>query len=159
MPSRQPTDRVRIRPGARPPDRRPPRHPTARRPARRYTELPRLRLLSLGAGVQSSAVLLLACEGVIPRFDVALFADTQFEPKAVYEQLDRLRAIAARVGIPVRVVSAGSLRRDVLDPQRRFVTMPLHVRNPDGSKGMARRQCLDQLPVLDHGAPRCDQGV
>jgi hypothetical protein len=33
---------------------------------------PALRLLSLGAGVQSTTVLLLACEGVIPRFDVAL---------------------------------------------------------------------------------------
>ncbi len=37
---------------------------------------PALRLLSLGAGVQSTTVLLLACEGEIPRFDVALFADT-----------------------------------------------------------------------------------
>jgi hypothetical protein len=34
-----------------------------------------LRLLSLGAGVQSTAVLLFACDGVIPRFDAALFAD------------------------------------------------------------------------------------
>lgn len=33
---------------------------------------PALRLLSLGAGVQSTAVLLLACEGVIPRFDYAV---------------------------------------------------------------------------------------
>jgi|AntDryMetagUQ889_1029465.scaffolds.fasta_scaffold13681_2 hypothetical protein len=41
-----------------------------------------LRLLSLGAGVQSSAVLLLACHGAIPRFDAALFADTGWEPPA-----------------------------------------------------------------------------
>jgi len=41
--------------------------------------------LSLGAGIQSSTVLLLACEGVIPRFDVALFADTGWEPRAVYD--------------------------------------------------------------------------
>lgn len=32
---------------------------------------PTLRLLSLGAGVQSTTVLLLACEGEIPRFDIA----------------------------------------------------------------------------------------
>ncbi len=45
---------------------------------------PALPLLSLGAGVQSTTVLLLACEGEIPRFDVALFADTGWEPSAVY---------------------------------------------------------------------------
>jgi len=33
---------------------------------------PALRLLSLGAGVQSTTVLLLACEGEILRFEVAL---------------------------------------------------------------------------------------
>jgi hypothetical protein len=37
---------------------------------------PALRLLSLGAGVQSTTVLLVACEGAIPRFDAALFTDT-----------------------------------------------------------------------------------
>jgi hypothetical protein len=69
---------------------------------------PALRCLSLGAGIQSSTVLLLACEGVIPGFDVALFADTGWEPRAVYENLARLRAHAAKFGIPVRTVSAGN---------------------------------------------------
>ncbi|WP_414939755.1 hypothetical protein [Amycolatopsis sp. cmx-11-51] len=73
---------------------------------------PVLRCLSLGAGVQSSAVLLLACEGVIPRFDVALFADTGWEPRAVYANLARLRAHAETFGIPVRTVSAGNIRDD-----------------------------------------------
>lgn len=78
-----------------------------------------------GAGVQSSAVLLLACEGVIPRFDVALFADTGWEPRAVYANLARLRAHAEKFGIPVRTVSAGNIRHDALDPAHRFVSMPL----------------------------------
>src|SRR5438874_10289831 len=101
---------------------------------------PALRCLSLGAGIQSSTVLLLACEGVIPRFDVALFADTGWEPKAVYANLARLRAHAAKFDIPVRTVSAGNIRDDALDPAHRFVSMPLHVLNPDGSRGLARRQ-------------------
>ena len=62
---------------------------------------PALRCLSLGAGIQSSTVLLLACEGVIPRFDVALFADTGWEPKAVYEHLDWLEDKATQGGIPI----------------------------------------------------------
>jgi 3'-phosphoadenosine 5'-phosphosulfate sulfotransferase (PAPS reductase)/FAD synthetase len=96
---------------------------------------PALRLLSLGAGVQSTTVLLLACEGEIPRFDAALFADTRWEPRAVYTNLDRLAAHAEKHGIPVRQVSAGNIRADALNPRHRFVSMPLHTLNPDGTKG------------------------
>jgi 3'-phosphoadenosine 5'-phosphosulfate sulfotransferase (PAPS reductase)/FAD synthetase len=80
-----------------------------------------LRLLSLGAGVQSTAVLLLACERVIPPFDHALFADTGWEPRAVYETLSRLRERAAQAGFPIRMVSAGNIRTDALNGTRRFV--------------------------------------
>jgi hypothetical protein len=109
---------------------------------------PALRLLSLGAGVQSTTVLLLACEGTIPRFDVALFADTGWEPRAVYSNLERLTAHAEKHGIPVRRVSAGNIRDDALDPRHRFVSMPLHSRNPDGTKGLARRQCTSEYKIL-----------
>ncbi|CAM3402549.1 hypothetical protein KIPE111705_06790 [Kibdelosporangium persicum] len=109
---------------------------------------PALRLLSLGAGVQSTTVLLLACEGEIPRFDVALFADTGWEPRAVYANLDRLTAHAATKGIPVRRVSAGNIRADALDPKHRFVSMPLHTLNPDGSRGLARRQCTSEYKII-----------
>jgi 3'-phosphoadenosine 5'-phosphosulfate sulfotransferase (PAPS reductase)/FAD synthetase len=116
-------------------------HTPSRSPA------PTLRLLSLGAGVQSTAVLLLACEGAIPRFDHALFADTRWEPRAVYDNLARLAEHAKRAGIPVRTVSAGNIRTDALDPAHRFVSMPLHVRNLDGSKGLARRQCTSEYKI------------
>lgn len=108
---------------------------------------PALRLLSLGAGVQSTAVLLLACDGVIPPFDVAVFADTGWEPRQVYANLARLAAHASRAGIPVQTVSAGHIRDDALDPAHRFVSMPLHTRNPDGSKGLARRQCTSEYKI------------
>jgi len=110
-------------------------------------QAPALRLLSLGAGVQSSAVLLLACEGVIPPFDAALFADTGWEPQPVYENLARLRAHAHRHGIPVLTVSSGDIRADALNPDHRFVSLPLHVANPDGSKGLARRQCTSEYKI------------
>lgn len=108
---------------------------------------PALRLLSLGAGVQSTTVLLLACERKIPPFDYALFADTGWEPRAVYEQLATVTRIAEAAGIEVRTVSAGNIRRDALNKTGRFVTMPLHVRNPDGTKGMARRQCTGEYKI------------
>ncbi|WP_431879435.1 hypothetical protein [Amycolatopsis sacchari] len=97
--------------------------------------------------MQSTTVLLLACEGVIPRLDVALFADTGWEPRAVYANLDRLRAHAERAGLPVRRVSAGNIRTDALDPKHRFVSMPLHTLSPDGSRGLARRQCTSEYKI------------
>jgi hypothetical protein len=69
------------------------------------------RYLSLGgAGVQISTLLLLAAQGRIPRFDAAVFADTSWEPAAVYENLDRLSGIAEQAGIEVVRVSAGDTR-------------------------------------------------
>lgn len=106
-----------------------------------------LRLLSLGAGVQSTALLLMACDGVVPRFDAAIFADTGWEPKNVYDHLRRLTEHAAESGIPVHQVSAGNIRDDALDPEHRFASMPLFVRNPDGSDGMARRQCTSEYKL------------
>lgn len=106
-----------------------------------------LRTLSLGAGVQSTVVLLLACDGTIPPFDAAIFADTGWEPQRVYGHLDRLTAHAAQSGIPVYRVSSGNIRNDALDPEHRFASMPLFVRNVDGSDGMARRQCTSEYKL------------
>ena len=108
---------------------------------------PAIRLLSLGAGVQSTAILLLACERTIPPFDYAVFADTGWEPRAVYSTLRRLRIEAAKAGIPVLTVSAGNIRQDALDPAHRFASMPLFVRGPNGERGMARRQCTSEYKV------------
>ena len=50
-----------------------------------------MNIISLGAGVQSSTLALMAKHGEItPMPDAAIFADTQAEPKAVYEWLDWL---------------------------------------------------------------------
>lgn len=85
-----------------------------------------LTALSLGAGVQSTALLLLAVEGRIPRPDFAVFADTGWEPKGVYDHLDRLeREVAQPAGIEiVRVRSTGGtgqgIRVDSLTKTRVF---------------------------------------
>jgi hypothetical protein len=92
------------------------------------TGQPRKRLLSLGAGVQSTTLLMLAAEGRIGPLDGAIFADTGWEPAAVYEHLDRLeREIAQPAGIPIHRVSVGNIRNDALDPAHRFASMPLYV--------------------------------
>jgi 3'-phosphoadenosine 5'-phosphosulfate sulfotransferase (PAPS reductase)/FAD synthetase len=108
---------------------------------------PVARYLSLGAGVQSSTVLLLAIQGRIPSFDAAVFADTGWEPAAVYAHLRRLEELAAPAGIPIVRVSAGNIRDDALNPQHRFASMPLFILGPDGERGMARRQCTSEYKI------------
>ena len=63
-------------------------------------------IISLGAGVQSSTMALMAAHGEItPMPDCAIFADTQWEPAAVYKHLEKLeRALP----FPVYRVTAGN---------------------------------------------------
>ena len=106
-----------------------------------------LTALSLGAGVQSTTIALLAVEGVLPKPDVAIFADTGWEPKAVYQHLGRLSAVLTSAGIDVYLVSKGNLRADMLNPGSRYASVPYFVRNPDGSDGMGRRQCTSEYKL------------
>lgn len=108
---------------------------------------PDLIAASCGAGVQSTAIILLAIDGDLPKPDVAIFADTGWEPAAVYEQVDRLEAIAQTNGIDFLRVSAGNLRHDSINPAHRYASIPYFVRNPDGSEGMGRRQCTSEYKL------------
>ena len=107
-----------------------------------------MNILSLGAGVQSTTLLMLAAQGELPPLDAAIFADTGWEPQNVYRHLERLdQEVAQPAGIPLYRVSAGNIRDDALDPEHRFASMPLFVRNTDGTRGMARRQCTAEYKV------------
>lgn len=106
-----------------------------------------LRILSLGAGVQSSTVLLRSLAGELPPLDAAIFADTGWEPQGVYTHLERLEAAAAAGGVPVHRVTAGDIRADALDPGHRFASMPLFVANQRGGDGMLRRQCTREYKI------------
>lgn len=106
-----------------------------------------MRVLSLGAGVQSTAILLLARDGRIPPFEEIVFADTGDEPAAVYEHLNRLDNVST-----ITRVTAGRLSETVASS---FVPIPLYQRG-----GMGRRQCTYQFklrPIRAHlrtfGAP------
>lgn len=109
---------------------------------------PALRVLSLGAGVQSTTLLLLAAEGRIAKPEVAIFADTGWEPDAVYQHLARVeREVANPAGIPIVRVTAGNIRDDAVDPKHRFVSLPTFTINPDGSWGIGRRQCTNEYKL------------
>ncbi|MFI7102725.1 hypothetical protein ACIBK8_25590 [Streptomyces sp. NPDC050161] len=98
--------------------------------------------------MQSSTLLALSAQGILPKVDHAIFADTGWEPQAVYDHLDRLeKEIAEPAGIPVHRVSTGNIRNDALDPDHRFASMPLYILNKDGKPGMTRRQCTGEFKI------------
>ncbi|MFG3293359.1 hypothetical protein ACGF3G_31735 [Streptomyces sp. NPDC048179] len=93
-------------------------------------------------------MLALSAEGILPRVDYAIFADTGWEPNAVYSHLDRLeRQVANPAGIPILRVTSGNIRSDALDPDHRFASMPLYILNQDGKAGMTRRQCTGEYKI------------
>ena len=114
-----------------------------------------LRILSLGAGVQSSVLALMAARGIITKPDAAIFADTQWEPKAVYDHLDWLEN-EVKDAFPIYRVSIGDIRARSLETTTEdkwrpsipvFIDTPIdNVRDKAGA--MAPRQCTAQYKIL-----------
>jgi hypothetical protein len=110
-----------------------------------------IEILSLGAGVQSSCILLMSCKGELPKLDHAIFADTQWEPKAVYRQLEFLKNEAAKAGIPLHVVTEGNLREHVLEAARtgRAVSSPpFFTHGENGKPGIINRSCTSDFKIV-----------
>jgi hypothetical protein len=108
-----------------------------------------LRVISLGAGIQSSCMVLKADQGLFGEIpDAAIFADTQAEPPWVYEQVAYLERTLQE--IPIYRVTAGNLREDVLrsrDGRSRFAAIPLRVKGTDARDSMLRRQCTREYKI------------
>ena len=107
-----------------------------------------LNIISLGAGVQSTAMALMAAAGEIkPMPDCAIFADTGAEPKAVYRQLEFL---STALPFPIHTVSNGSLYDDLIagvnSTSNRFAAIPFFTKF-EGTAGMGRRQCTKEYKI------------
>lgn len=104
-----------------------------------------IRALSLGAGVQSSALYLMACDGDID-IDVAIFADTGAEPAWVYEHL----AFLETLGGPeiVRVQGGLGLTHAILE-KGRIPSRPDWYDIPAFHYGgISRRQCTKNFKII-----------
>ena len=113
------------------------------------------RVLSLGAGTQSSVLALLLSrsdprlvEFGYPKPDAAVFADTGWEPSYVYHHLDWLEK---QLDYPLIRVSQGNLRTNLRQGRtvsgHRFVDVPFFTVDKDGKKGMLRRQCTTHYKI------------
>lgn len=105
----------------------------------------KLRVLSLGAGVQSTTLYLMAEEGLIEPFDLAIFADTGWEREATYKVIEDLKA---KYKTPIITVKEGDVKNDILNvldngfknKNELFIKMPMYAYNGN-DKIMLKRQC------------------
>lgn len=115
-------------------------------------------ILSLGAGVQSTALYLMFMEGIIPvTLDAAVFADTQEEPEGVYRHLSWLQSIG---GPTIMVRTVGKLGSDLVNGRNctggRVASIPAFTLDAEGSAGIGRRQCSKEYKteVIDRAIRR-----
>jgi 3'-phosphoadenosine 5'-phosphosulfate sulfotransferase (PAPS reductase)/FAD synthetase len=112
-----------------------------------------LHILNFGAGVQSTALYLMACKGELP-IQHAIFADTGNEPEHVYRHLEWCKGLK---GPPIHVVrhyetSLGdNLVHGVGSTGRRAISIPAFLVKPDGNRGMGRRQCSEEYKIKPIG--------
>lgn len=108
-----------------------------------------LRVLSLGAGVQSSTLALMIEQGELPPIDVAIFADVKGEPKKVYDWLEYLKKKIT--AYPIHVVSWRDLKQDILDASKgeyKAFTAPFYSKNTlTGKKSLLLRQCTASYKI------------
>jgi hypothetical protein len=123
-----------------------------------------LNIISLGAGVQSSTMALMAAHGEItPTPDAAIFADVGDEPTNVYEWLDYLESIITnplRVDHPFpvyRVKHKSGLSLSAVAPRLKLAKtsgntyledmIPAYLKGADGHIGMSPRHCTKTFKV------------
>lgn len=110
-------------------------------------------ILSLGAGVQSSVMALMAAKGLItPMPHAAIFADTQAEPPSVYKWLDWLEK---QLPFPVHRVTRGDLAESSTRVRQSQKTglhylkhaIPAHIYREGRANGIMQRACTYDFKI------------
>lgn len=109
------------------------------------------RVLSLGLGVQSTALYYMSSKGELPRVDYAIFSDPGKEKKKTYAYLEFLQNWAAKNnGIPILIRKDKNLYKDLLEgtnsTSNRFASIPAFTEK-DGEVGILRRQCTKEYKI------------
>ena len=107
-----------------------------------------MKIISLGLGVQSTAMYFLSSVNMIERADHAVFADPGAELPRTYEILEMLQDWAKyNNGIPIHVTNERNLLQDIMKAQNsrgvRWASIPAFTE----SGGMIMRQCTGEYKI------------
>lgn len=117
-----------------------------------------LKILSCGAGMQSTALALMSCENklkgqrvhpLVPIYDLIVFADLGGEPDWVYDQVEFIRQACEKAGIRF-VVLQTDLYGYYLERFGYAYTksIPFWTLAPDGSKAKMKRACTLDFKII-----------
>jgi hypothetical protein len=109
-----------------------------------------LKILSCGAGMQSTALALMSCENkskgiihqLVPIYDAIIFCDLGKEPHWVYYQVKFIMNACDQVGIPFYILDT-HLYDDYVNNfgKSRVVSIPFWTVDEEGKKGKMMRNC------------------
>ncbi len=109
-----------------------------------------MKILSCGAGMQSTALALMSCENKIkgeqihdvPIYDAIIFCDLGLEPEWVVRQVKFIQARCDEVQIPFYIISS-PLYDDYVNNfgTKRVVSIPFWTIDENGKKGKMMRNC------------------
>lgn len=110
-----------------------------------------MKILSFGAGMQSTALALMSCENavaaepsfpLVPVYDIVVFCDLGLEPPWVHHQMEFTRRACEKAGIRFEVLEA-PLYTDFMENfgVRRTISIPWWTLRGDGHKSKMPRNC------------------
>lgn len=118
-----------------------------------------LKILSCGAGQQSTALALMSCENkiskrnrfpLVPIYDAIIFCDLGGEREWVYDQVEFIAETCKRADIPFYVLKGKNLMNDYLENYgtARVVTVPFWSIDENGKKGKMTRHCTIDYKIV-----------
>lgn len=110
-----------------------------------------MKILSCGAGMQSTALALMSCENklngdavhpLVPIYDVILFCDLGEEPDWVYDQVNFIQKACEKSDIPFYILES-DLHSHYIEKfgTSRVVSIPFWTVDENGKKGKMMRNC------------------
>lgn len=110
-----------------------------------------MNVISLGVGVQSSAIALMAMKGEIrPRPDLIVFSDPGWETKATYQYARWLKRTLETGGMKVIYTNNGNIKNDLLKAAKwgtRVASLPYFTLSAEGDTGIVMRQCTSEYKI------------
>ncbi len=118
-----------------------------------------MKILSCGAGMQSTALALISCRQTdgeirypeVPRYDAVIYCDLSIEPVWVTDQVKFIERACREAGIPFFILQS-DLYQDYMEnfgSDRRVSGMPFWTLNEDGEPGrIGRRACTIDYKII-----------
>lgn len=108
-----------------------------------------MKILSCGAGMQSTALALMSAENIkkgivhplVPVYDAIVFCDLNCEPMWVYDQVNFIASVCRQYGIPFYILESYIFEDQAQRIQNgKYIKIPLWTMNR-GKRGKLRRSC------------------